>query len=231
MHYHKRLPKGVDNWVYESVSTQFDCWCDECVIKHVQKDDFFNKPCWMDLPDRAELLHVPVFISQEQAWKNAQELIAQEEAETKNRAKKAKRNKAVKARKRRRKAFLVETEQPEPTEKPAEEPAEEPTLIPRLIQEPIRELAADHLDEDNSQRVLRRLLTCPASNRLLTDPVIAADSHTYDRNFLKEWFAAGHTASPITHSQMCHTQMFSNYTIKQLAQDYLSDPSVLQLST
>ena len=39
---------------------------------------------------------------------------------------------------------------------------------------------------------------CPLTHELFTDPVVAADGHTYERSAITDWWSTGHTTSPMT---------------------------------
>ena len=49
----------------------------------------------------------------------------------------------------------------------------------------------------------------------MTEPVIAADGHTYERAAIEAWFTS-HCTSPITHQQLNHTRLVPNYAVKQM---------------
>ena len=47
----------------------------------------------------------------------------------------------------------------------------------------------------------------------MTDPVIAADGHTYERAALRAWLAHNST-SPVTGQPLLHTRITDNFLIK-----------------
>ena len=44
---------------------------------------------------------------------------------------------------------------------------------------------------------------------MMTDPVVAADGHTYERAAIAAWLQS-HTTSPVTKQPLPHTRIFSN---------------------
>jgi 3-hydroxyacyl-CoA dehydrogenase len=55
---------------------------------------------------------------------------------------------------------------------------------------------------------------CPISMMLMSDPVVAMDGHTYDRNSIVTWFETKHT-SPMT-GLTIDKQLVPNFTLKSL---------------
>ena len=49
--------------------------------------------------------------------------------------------------------------------------------------------------------------------RLMIDPVIAADGHTYERGAVQQWLQQ-HDASPVTHLLLPHKRLLPNVLIK-----------------
>ena len=56
---------------------------------------------------------------------------------------------------------------------------------------------------------------CPISYELMRDPVSTADGHTYEREAIEQWFAAGHDTSPSTGGSLPHTQLAPNIALRQ----------------
>jgi hypothetical protein len=56
---------------------------------------------------------------------------------------------------------------------------------------------------------------CPISHALIRAPVLAADSHSYERREITKWFAGGHLKSPLTGSNLTSTTLFPNITLKK----------------
>lgn len=63
-------------------------------------------------------------------------------------------------------------------------------------------------------------LCCPISMELMTDPVIAADGHTYERKEITAWFQNNHT-SPKTQLELCSPLLIPNHGAKAMIFDYL----------
>lgn len=64
-------------------------------------------------------------------------------------------------------------------------------------------------------------LTCPITNCLFTDPVMAEDGHTYERQAIESWFKKN-TSSPITRKTI-GKNLFPNYSMKNIIDIYLKD--------
>lgn len=65
---------------------------------------------------------------------------------------------------------------------------------------------------------------CPIGLGLMTDPVVAADGHTYQREKIQDWFAscqlAGKTfKSPKTNLELDHLMLIPNHALKSVIQD------------
>jgi ubiquitin len=67
---------------------------------------------------------------------------------------------------------------------------------------------------DQSERC--RGIICPLSNRIMTDPVIAADGYTYERSAIQERFDNGNYTSPITHAQLPNNNLIPNLALRQI---------------
>ena len=65
-----------------------------------------------------------------------------------------------------------------------------------------------------------RGMTCPIGLVLMTDPVIAADGHSYERGAISKWFDQGHDTSPVTGAQLASLALVSNHALKAAIQDY-----------
>ena len=55
---------------------------------------------------------------------------------------------------------------------------------------------------------------CPITLDLMVDPVVAADSHTYDRGAIQKWFDGGSSTSPKTGAELTATELYPNYTVR-----------------
>jgi len=57
-------------------------------------------------------------------------------------------------------------------------------------------------------------LFCPITHEVMTDPVVAADGHTYERAAIQRWFLEGGRTSPKTGGQMSGTGLIPNHAIR-----------------
>jgi len=65
---------------------------------------------------------------------------------------------------------------------------------------------------------------CPIGLRLMKDPVVAADGHTYEREQIEAWFASSEFSdlpvkSPKTNLLLEHTMLISNHALRSVIQD------------
>ncbi|DAZ94986.1 TPA: hypothetical protein N0F65_000618 [Lagenidium giganteum] len=77
--------------------------------------------------------------------------------------------------------------------------------------------AAGGADDDSS---CPEQLICPITGCPMTDPVVAADGHTYERDAILQWFATS-TKSPMTGMVMPTTQVFPNFTLRKLSEEFI----------
>ncbi|KAH8053901.1 hypothetical protein JL721_10621 [Aureococcus anophagefferens] len=64
---------------------------------------------------------------------------------------------------------------------------------------------------------------CPITFEMMTDPVIAADGHTYERRAIEAWFSRART-SPVTNEPLEHLHLIPAHTIRSLIQRRLAYP-------
>ena len=64
---------------------------------------------------------------------------------------------------------------------------------------------------------------CPITFDLMTDPVIAADGHTYERRAIEAWFSRART-SPVTNEPLEHLHLIPAHTIRSLIQRRFEAP-------
>ena len=64
-------------------------------------------------------------------------------------------------------------------------------------------------------------LLCPITQRIMKDPVIAGDGHTYERKAVEAWWARGKRTSPATGARMNSLTLIPSVSIKQLIADFL----------
>lgn len=55
---------------------------------------------------------------------------------------------------------------------------------------------------------------------VMSDPVVAADSFTYERTAITQWFASGKRTSPLTGLDLVHRNVVANFALKQLIRDW-----------
>ncbi len=65
-------------------------------------------------------------------------------------------------------------------------------------------------------------LICPITLKLMLDPVLASDGHTYERAALQAWLDKGHDTSPVTGADIA-AAVTPNHTIKQMIQAFLQE--------
>ena len=68
----------------------------------------------------------------------------------------------------------------------------------------------------NSNLQLPEDLLCPILQEVMTDPVVAADGHTYQRESITEWINRGNRRSPLNGNQLAHTIIIDNILVKKL---------------
>jgi hypothetical protein len=76
---------------------------------------------------------------------------------------------------------------------------------------------------DSGQRVAAAL-RCPISDRLMYDPVVLSDGHTYDRPTIEEWLARGGGRSPKTGELLARKQELRPNFLARAAVEALGGP-------
>jgi len=64
--------------------------------------------------------------------------------------------------------------------------------------------------------------TCPITQEIMTDPVICADGHSYERDAITRWLAS-HNTSPKTNAQLEHTTLIPNHTLRGSIEQFLEE--------
>lgn len=64
---------------------------------------------------------------------------------------------------------------------------------------------------------------CPISRDIMSDPVMAADGHTYERQEIQQWFDLGKKTSPNTNKELPHCNLVPNYVLKKIIQDFVKN--------
>eukprot|EP00599_Poterioochromonas_sp_BG-1_P009343 CAMPEP_0173153116 /NCGR_PEP_ID=MMETSP1105-20130129/12655_1 /TAXON_ID=2985 /ORGANISM="Ochromonas sp., Strain BG-1" /LENGTH=701 /DNA_ID=CAMNT_0014068963 /DNA_START=83 /DNA_END=2188 /DNA_ORIENTATION=- len=57
---------------------------------------------------------------------------------------------------------------------------------------------------------------CPITHKVMIDPMICADGHTYERRAIEEWFRQGHDTSPLTNLPLPSLMLLPNHSLKNL---------------
>ncbi|KAL3668574.1 hypothetical protein V7S43_006656 [Phytophthora oleae] len=72
--------------------------------------------------------------------------------------------------------------------------------------------------EDEGEPAVPEQLICPITGCPMLDPVVAADGHSYEREAILQWFTTS-DISPMTGMHMPTTQVFPNFTLRQLSEE------------
>jgi hypothetical protein len=64
---------------------------------------------------------------------------------------------------------------------------------------------------------------CPISFEVMTDPVVAADGHTYGRKTIEEWFGGGNHSSPLTNVPLRSIELVPNHALRALIRKAAGD--------
>lgn len=59
---------------------------------------------------------------------------------------------------------------------------------------------------------------CPITQEIMTDPVVAADGHTYQRKNITEWLVRGKRHSPVNGTPLANTILHDNIDFKNVIQ-------------
>ena len=62
--------------------------------------------------------------------------------------------------------------------------------------------------------------SCPIMHEIMTDPVVAADGHTYERAAIQRWFDQKKQISPLTGMLMASKTFFPNTTLRKAIEEY-----------
>ena len=60
---------------------------------------------------------------------------------------------------------------------------------------------------------------CPITTELMSDPVMAADGHSYERSAIERWLATKST-SPMTGEELELTRLFPNHILRRMIRDW-----------
>ena len=70
--------------------------------------------------------------------------------------------------------------------------------------------------------VVRPILSnfkCPIAGVIMSDPVLCADGHSYDRPYIAKWFATGHTTSPKTGAVLPNLNLVPNHALRKAIEE------------
>jgi len=79
--------------------------------------------------------------------------------------------------------------------------------------------AAEQEEKEEEQQLnVEDALYCPITLELMTDPVIAADGHTYERSAIEDWFqnCGAAPSSPKTNASLPHKGLIPNHALRSL---------------
>lgn len=63
--------------------------------------------------------------------------------------------------------------------------------------------------------------TCPISYEIMSDPVMIATGHTYDRACIEKWIASGHRSCPLSGQKLRHSELVPNIALRNIIQVWL----------
>lgn len=66
---------------------------------------------------------------------------------------------------------------------------------------------------------------CPITQEIMTDPVIAADGQTYERESISEWLSRGNRRSPLNGSNLSNNVLIDNVILRKIIREYQSKQS------
>jgi hypothetical protein len=72
----------------------------------------------------------------------------------------------------------------------------------------------------NAENNIPQEYLCPITLEIMTDPVIAADGQTYQRESITEWLSRGNRTSPLDGSNLSHTQLKDNLFARKIIREY-----------
>lgn len=79
-------------------------------------------------------------------------------------------------------------------------------------------LCRDHDDERAAAPTGPASFYCPVSMELMSDPVMVATGHTYDRSCIAKWLAQGNRTCPVTGMRLRHLELVPNHALRSAIQ-------------
>ena len=70
---------------------------------------------------------------------------------------------------------------------------------------------------------IEAFFNCPIGYEIMTDPVICADGHSYQRANIAHWFRLGNTTSPLTGLPLTSLNLITNYALRNIIRDHHPD--------
>jgi len=74
-----------------------------------------------------------------------------------------------------------------------------------------------------TDQCLIRSFRCPISGRLMVDPVVTADGHSFEREAINDWFGRGHMKSPMTGAPLPNAELVPNHALRSAISEYMEE--------
>jgi hypothetical protein len=79
---------------------------------------------------------------------------------------------------------------------------------------------AQVMEVNQAQNNVPPMFLCPLSQTIMINPVICLDGHTYEKNYITEFFKINGAISPVTNQPLDGTQLFDNSGMKSAIQNW-----------
>mmetsp|Transcript_5799 Transcript_5799/g.8761 ORF Transcript_5799/g.8761 Transcript_5799/m.8761 type:complete len:725 (-) Transcript_5799:170-2344(-) len=86
------------------------------------------------------------------------------------------------------------------------------------------------LPSEDGEVAIPRGFICPISLEVMTDPVIAADGHSYERSMIEGWLGKS-KISPMTNLALPHTNIITNTALKNAIVEFMELHGKIELKT
>ncbi len=96
-------------------------------------------------------------------------------------------------------------------------------IIEQLTQPIPRQVKIIQIEEEPDQKPSfgeTSNFICPFSGQIMTDPVIASDGHSYERNEFTKWLLSHNNTSPVTKQRLSSATVNPNHTLKKAILSY-----------